>query len=37
MEHGQPEIKVLAEIAGGDLFFEVTVRGGDDTQIDLGR
>jgi len=36
MEHGQPEIKVLAEIAGGDLFFEVTVRGGDDTQIDLG-
>ena len=37
VEYGEPEIKVLTEIAGGDLLFEVTIRGGDDAQIDLGR
>ena len=36
-EHRKPEKEVFAEIAGGDLLFEIAVGGGDDPQIDLRR
>ena len=36
-ENRKSEEEVFAEIPGGDLLFEVAVRGGDDPQVDLGR
>ena len=36
-EDREPEIEVFAEVSGGDLLFEVAVRGGDDPQVDFRR